>query len=242
MLIALAGVPLAITTSKAPAPPAAAGVRARWLYAVSPVGVVGCFAVGLANGPFWTLGPAFAVANGLDSGGTGLFMALVVLGGAAGQWPVGRLSDVLDRRVVILGACVLAAGAGTALVLAALHRPELLPYAAVAFGAFAIPMYALCLAHANDGVPPGQFVQAAAGLLLVSAVGSALGPLLASFVMAQAGSASLFGFTAGVHLLLAAFVAYRMRRRGPPAGKAPFVAVPRTSPGLGALDPRAGKR
>lgn len=242
MLIALAGVPLALTISKAPAAPEKIGVDPRWLYRISPVGLVGCFAVGLANGPFWTLAPAFAVANGLDSGGVGLFMALVVLGGAVGQWPAGRLSDKLDRRMVILGVCLLAAGAGAALVLAALRRPDLLPYAGVAFGACAIPMYALCVAHANDFVQPGQFVQASAGLLLASALGSALGPLLASVVMHRAGSASLFAFTAGVHLLLAGFVFYRTRRRAAPGAKAPFVAVPRTSTGLGTLDPRAKGR
>ena len=242
MLIALAGVPLALTTSKAPAPPEKIGVDPRWLYRLSPVGLVGCFAAGLANGPFWTLAPAFAVANGLDSGGVGLFMALVVLGGALGQWPAGRLSDKLDRRWVIASVCLLAAGAGLGLVLAALHRPDLLAYAAVAFGACAIPMYALCVAHANDFVQPGQFVQASAGLLLASALGAALGPLLASLVMDRAGSASLFAFTAGVHLLLAGFVIYRTRRRAAPGAKVPFVAVPRTSTGLGTLDPRAGKR
>ena len=242
MLIALAGVPLALTPSKAPTPPEKIGVDPRWLYRLSPVGLVGCFAVGLANGPFWTLAPAYAVANGLDSGGVGLFMALVVLGGAVGQWPAGRLSDRLDRRWVILGVCLLAAAAGAALVAAALRRPELLPYAAVAFGACAIPMYALCVAHANDFVQPGQFVPASAGLLLASALGSALGPLMASLVMARAGSASLFAFTTGVHLLLAGFVLYRIRRRAAPETKAPFVAVPRTSTGLGTLDPRAGKR
>lgn len=242
MLIALAGVPLALTTSKAPAAPEKIGVDPRWLYRISPVGLVGCFAVGLANGPFWTLAPAFGVANGLDSGGVGLFMALVVLGGAVGQWPAGRLSDRLDRRFVILGVCLLAAAAGAALVAAALRRPELLPYAAVAFGACAIPMYALCVAHANDFVQPGEFVQASAGLLLASALGSALGPLMASVVMERAGSASLFAFTAGVHLLLAGFVLYRTRRRAAPDAKAPFVAVPRTSTGLGTLDPRAGQR
>jgi MFS family permease len=242
MLIALAGVPLALTTSKAPAAPEKIGVDPLWLYRLSPVGLVGCFAVGLANGPFWTLAPAFGVANGLDSGGVGLFMALVVLGGAVGQWPAGRLSDRLDRRWVILGVCLLAAAAGAALVAAALRRPELLPYAAVAFGACSIPMYALCVAHANDFVQPGQFVQASAGLLLVSALGAALGPVLASLVMSRAGSASLFAFTAGVHLLLAAFVLYRTRRRAAPEAKDPFVAVPRTSTGLGTLDPRAGKR
>ncbi|MBK1695821.1 MFS transporter [Rhodovibrio salinarum] len=242
MLIALAGVPLALTTSKPPAGPTATGIRPLWLYRISPVGLVGCFAVGLANGPFWTLAPAFAVANGLDSGGVGLFMALVVLGGAVGQWPAGRLSDKLDRRYVILGTCILAAGAGIALVAAALHRPALLPYAGLAFGAFAIPLYALCVAHTNDFVPSGQFVQASAGLLLASALGSAFGPALASFVMAQAGSVSLFAFSAGVHLLLAAFVFVRLRTRAAPEAKAPFVAVPRTSTGLSTLDPRAGKR
>jgi MFS family permease len=242
MLIALAGVPLAMTRAEAPVPPTSARIRPVKLYRLSPVGLVGCFAVGLANGPFWTLAPAFAIANGLDTGGVGLFMALTVLGGAVGQWPAGRLSDRVDRRWVILGSCLLAAGAGAGLVAAAMLRPELLLYAGFAFGAVAIPMYALCVAHANDFVAKGEFVEASSGLLLASALGSALGPILASIVVAQAGSASLFAATAGVHLLLAGFVLYRTRRRAAPKAKDAFVAVPRTSTGLGGLDPRAKGR
>ena len=239
ILISLAGVPVALTTSPAPPPPSSVRARPLKLYRLSPVGVVGAFAVGVANGPFWTLAPAYGVASGLDTGGVALLMALTVIGGAVGQWPLGRLSDRVDRRWMILAGCLGAALAGAGLVATGILAPRWLLPTAFGFGAFAIPMYALCVAHANDFVDPADFVETSSGLLLASALGSAIGPLLASAMMHQVGPGGLFGTTAVIHLLLAGFVLYRMRRRAAPAARAPFVAVPRTSTGISTLDPRA---
>jgi MFS family permease len=241
MLISLAGVPLAFTASSPPPAPAAVRLRPGRLYRRSPVALVGCFAVGVANGPFWTLGPAYGVANGLDLDGVALFMALTVLGGAIGQWPLGRLSDRVDRRWTILAGCLGAALAAAVMTAVGLYAPHGLLYAAFAFGLFAIPLYALCVAHANDFTEPPEFVETAGGLLLASALGSALGPALAGVMMAQVGTAGLYATTACVHVLFAGFVAWRMGRRRAllPDERPAFVAVPRTSPGLTGLDPRA---
>jgi MFS family permease len=56
MAIALALVPVGLTTSSAPQPLREVRLRLGRLYAMSPVGVVGGFFVGLANGAFGGLG------------------------------------------------------------------------------------------------------------------------------------------------------------------------------------------
>ncbi|MFT5487555.1 MAG: MFS family permease [Alphaproteobacteria bacterium] len=215
ILIALAVVPVALTTSAAPAPIAAVKIRIRHLYRLSPVGVVGCAAVGLVNGSFWTLAPVFAHADGGSVANVALFMSIAVIAGAIGQWPLGLLSDRIDRRKVIVLASIGAALAGAGMVaLAHTFAAGTLVFAFL-FGIFALPLYTLCVAHLNDFVEPAGYIEAASGLLLVYALGAVAGPMVASLAIRFIGIESLFGYTACVHLAMAAFAYYRLRERAP---------------------------
>jgi len=240
VLISLAVMPLSMTRSPAPAPVETVRLRLRHLYRISPVACAGVAAVGLANGAFWAMAPVFAQGRGLDVTGIALFMSATVLAGAAAQWPLGWLSDHRDRRHVILGACLLGAAAGIAMVL--FEAPwAWLDFALVAvFGAMAFPLYAVCVAHMNDYVARDEFVEASSVLLLLYAAGASVGAIPASVLMGEIGPGGLFAFTATAHLGLAAFAVLRMRRRAAPpaAEKDQFVSVPRTSPTVFALDPR----
>jgi MFS family permease len=215
IMVSLAAVPVALTTGATPAPIAAVKIRLRHLYHLSPVGVVGCAAVGLANGPFWTLGPIFAHAKGGDVTDVAYFMSIIVIAGAIGQLPLGRLSDRNDRRKVIVLASIGCAFVGAGMVaLAHTFAAGILVFAFL-FGLFALPLYALCVAHLNDFVEPEGYIEAASGLLLVYALGAAAGPILASLAIRFFGIESLFGYTACIHLAFAAFAYYRLRQRAP---------------------------
>jgi MFS family permease len=167
-------------------------------------------------------------------------MSVAVIAGAVGQWPLGRLSDRMDRRVVIIGCCVGGAAAGLALTWAGWMAPRLLLPLAFGFGLFACPLYALCVAHTNDFIAADAFVETSSGLLLANGLGSANGPLAASALMRTLGPSGLFLFSAGVHAAMALFAAYRMRRRKAAAAdhSGTFVATPETVPTLTTLDPR----
>src|SRR3546814_19525593 len=96
----------------APSPLHSTTIRFKRLYHISPVGFMGAFAVGLGNGPFWSLAPLFATDGGLDFDGVAVFMSLVVHGGALGQYPLGTLSRLIDPLQVTLGASAGGALAG----------------------------------------------------------------------------------------------------------------------------------
>src|SRR5690606_12800306 len=102
ILTSLALVPVSLTTSVQPAPIGSSRINIASLYRLSPVGLMGSFVVGLTNAPFWTLGPVFAKASGLDVKGISFFMIAAIIGGALAQIPIGRFSDRADRRRVIL--------------------------------------------------------------------------------------------------------------------------------------------
>jgi MFS family permease len=213
VMISIAAVPVALTTSEAPAPLVSVRLRVGYLFQISPVGFVGGFVVGLVNGAFWSLAPVFAQRSGLSTTGIALFMSISVICGAAMQWPLGAWSDRWDRRKVILVTCIGGALAGIGMF--ALHgswKWGMLAFGA-GFGAFAFPLYALCAAHMNDHVKPGGFVEASSGLLLLYAVGAISGPVVASAAMNLAGTAALFAYTAAAHVLLIGYTLFRMSRR-----------------------------
>jgi MFS family permease len=241
ILVSLAAVPVALTRSPQPAPISSARLSLRRLYRVSPVGVAGVLTVGLANGAFWGMAPAFASQMGLSVPQIAWFMSATVVGGALSQWPFGRLSDRMDRRKTILIVCGLACGAALLLIFAGVAMPALMIGAAFLFGVFSFPLYALSAAHANDMAKDVDFVAIAGGLLLINGAGSVVGPVLGGIAMDRFGPLGLFGFTALIHAAMTVFTLHRMRQRAalPQDQKADFVPMPSTAPVRADLDPRA---
>lgn len=240
ILICLALVPVGLTRSAVPAPIGTVRIRLGRLYRLSPLGVVGCFCFGMVSGAFWGMGPIYAQAGGVPLSGVAYFMAAVMIGGAVAQWPVGWLSDRYDRRTILAGVVFLASLSGLILVGLYSMPPQILLVGSALFGALMIPVYSLCISHANDYMEPGDFVEASSGLLLLNGAGAVVGPLAASFLMEATDARALFAFTALVHGALGAFTLYRMKQRPPlpVEEQSDFVAVPETAPGIFQLDPR----
>jgi len=243
MLYSLAAVPVALTKTAAPPPPRRPRLRLLWLLGVSPAAMLGSLFAGLSNAAFWTLSPLYGRAVGLADHGIALFMGIVVLSGAASQWPVGLISDRLGRRAVAVAIALIGAAAGLTLsFMTAVEGANGLLFAAAAlYGAMTFPAYALCVAHANDLVHRKRAVEVSSALLMTFSIGAILGPLLASLLMAEVGNRALFVHAAIAQVLLALVMLVRIRRRPklPLAHVEGYVAVPRTTPAVFDLDPRA---
>jgi len=241
ILISLSLVPVTLSRAQAPSNPKALTLKLRRLWRVSPLGLVGAFASGLAMSAFWAMGPVYARALGLDQGGVALFMGVTMAGAMVLQWPVGAVSDRIDRRLVVLGAA-LAAGL-LALVLGVgggSQDGRVLIAVAFAFGGLAIPIYSICVAQTNDYLEPEELVTAAGGLLLLYGIGSMIGPACAGALMARLGPLALFVWTGTILLAVAVFAATRMLsgRPVPEATRGEYRSVPRTTQAALALDPR----
>ncbi len=243
VLLSLALVPVSLTSAVQPAPIATARLDLRRLWVISPVAVGAALAVGLVGGAFWTLGPVFAQRLGLDQVGIATFMAVSIMGAALWQWPVGRMSDFIDRRIIVafefagaslMGALLFFFAAGAA-------GTVLLFVAATFFGAFSMSVYAVAVAHANDRSAPNEFVSVAGGLLLLYGTGAMLGPFLASLFTEWLGPEYLFAFTTAVHGAVFLFVIYRIRVQSgvSNADRGDYQPVNRTSHESAVLDPRA---
>lgn len=216
ILLSIAAVPVAMTVAPAPGPIATTSVRFARLYKLSPVGMLGCFAVGLANGSFWGLAPIYAQGGTTDVTAVAIFMSITVIAGAVGQFPLGWLSDRMDRRRVITVALLGAAAAGLGLVFIDPGLKYAVFAVAFIYGMFAFPLYSLSVAHTNDHIDASGYVEAASGLLMIYALGAIIGPISASLFMQFIGNSGLFVFTVCVHTLAVMFTLYRMRKQSAP--------------------------
>lgn len=229
ILLSVALVPVALTRSPAPAPIETAHLDIARLLHISPVAAIGAPLIGLGNAAFWAIGPVYAQRLGYDQSVIAAFMSVVIIGAAFSQWPLGWLSDRIDRRMVMVGAGLLGAAAALALArFGAQSESLLLGYGAL-FGAFVLPMFGITAAHANDLADPAAAVETNGGLLLVNAVGAVFGAVAGGLVMSVFGPSAVFVYIGAVYFILSVFCLVRiaLRTPAPDEEKSPFTPVPR---------------
>lgn len=240
ILISLAAIPVALTRIAAPKLEEIKTMAVRDLYAMSPLGVVGASVTGLMLGAFYALGAVYAQRTGMALPAIAVFMSTVIIGGVALQWPLGLLSDRIDRRRVIVLAFAGTLAAGIGLFLVEAPRPLLLMLAA-AFGGLSFALYPLCVAHANDRLPAEQRVSASGTLVLAYSIGAAIGPLAGAATMTIAGASGLFLFIAACAgcALLFGFWRQATALPVPVQEQGNYQVLPRTTPVSAALEPAA---
>lgn len=231
ILVAISLMPLALAPAKEPAPIPAAKLRLVRLYKLSPTGVIGTLLAGAMEGAFWTLGPVFGQGRGLSIQEIALLLSVFVLGGTISQWPLGRWSDKVDRRIVIILCAVGTCGTSLVLGLMDLPDPNMALAVALVHGAFMLPLYPLLLAHTNDFAPKEELVEVSGGLLLLFGVGATIGPAALGPVMGQEGPGGLFLGIAALVALIALVSGARLasKRIAGMETRSPFAAVPKTS-------------
>jgi len=244
IMITLSLVPVSLGDRSNPKPPEDVKLDLRRAWAISPLAAIGCIAVGLTNSAFRTMSPVYAEDIGMSVTDVATFVSVSIVGGVVIQYPLGYLSDRLDRRTVLLATTSLAMAAALALNFLAGNDP-LRNFAFVfVFGSFAMPLYSLSAAHANDHAAENEFVMLNAALMLFYSFGAVVGPIAASAVMEQFGPHALFLFSAGVYAMLILVIFYRMTARPPVprAERTRFAPLLRTSLLFGRLIGRGAMR
>lgn len=216
ILMSVALVPVTLTRFSAPAvsgqESGGEGYSLLRLYRETPFGAVVCLGTGLLQGAFLGLGAVFGSRAGLSTTGVSLFMTGALLAGAALQYPLGWISDRMDRRIVVAAAtlALAAASVGEAAALAWLGpHAAVMAFGAVIAGVAAMPLYPIVIAHVNDRLPQSSIVPAAATLILAFSIGSAISGPVASTAMAVFGPAGFLGYMA---LSLAAIGVFSLAR------------------------------
>lgn len=209
ILVSLAVVPVAMIRIPTPSEVIPVRLSLRSLGATAPLGVLAVLVAGSAGGAVLAIGAVYATRVGMTPGQVGVFMSVSIIGGAVTQYPLGRLSDRVPRRRVILGVAVAATAAGLAGTVVDPGSSWQFVIVGV-YGGLAFPMYSLAVSNVNDVMPENQLVAAAAGIVFVFGVGSVLGPIIVSVLMAVLGSAGYFWGLAAFFVPLAIYALIRV--------------------------------
>jgi MFS family permease len=232
ILISLGVVPIAVTRVTEPQISPMLPVRLGELFRISPLGSAGVLGAGMVNGVFWGMMPVFGQKMNLAAGEIAWLMSVTILGGAILQWPIGHLSDRVDRRKVLVVTSGLTAMVAAASALLVIEQWRGLAAVSFFYGGLMFSLYGISVAHTNDHLEPAQVLEATRGLILLYGVGAFCGPLLGGLSMEITGPAGLPASAATVSAILAGFGIFRMTQRSSPPleEQGEFVPMVRTSP------------
>lgn len=231
ILFSLATLPVTTTRLPQPAMAVAPKMGIAGIFRAAPSAAAAALVSGLALGAFWGMGPVYASDLGLDRAGVGYFMSLTILGGAALQLPIGRLSDQGDRRTAIGLVSGLATVISLAVLLVEAPTPGTVYALFFVFGGLVFALYPLCVAHLLDRLPAASLLAGCSALLLLNGVGAAIGPSAAGIAMDRYGGGALPGlFAASLGLLALLVGGRRLLRTRILLNRAHFHPMLRTTP------------
>ena len=242
MFVALAIIPIGMTRKMAPAPVESARASFRLLYNRSRSAFSAALLSGFVAGSFWSLGAVFANRYSSDPVDITWFMTMGIAGGAILQYPIGWLSDKIDRRQVLIILCAGGALSSVGVALSVFQAWHLVTV--FLFGAMVMPLYAMALATVADVSSKEEFVTIGTTVLLTNAMGAVLAPVVLGQLMGVLGATSLFWSFAVLCILVGAYIALQLRdpRMVSIEAQTPFgMAAPDAAPNSFDLDPRAAE-
>jgi MFS family permease len=186
ILVSVSFAPILLSVSPVPAAQVTRPMSLVALFRGSPLGTVGIFLLGGVYATQSGMGAVFGTQIEMSAAQISLFVAMLFAGALVLQYPIGWLSDRMDRRKLIFAASALGTTCCAAGWMAGTDLWALMASAFFA-GGVTTPLYALFLAYTNDALSPEDMPAASGGLVLTFGVGAILGPLVAGWAMQSFG-------------------------------------------------------
>jgi len=231
-------IPILLTKKKPPKFKKIKAMSLKSLYEASPFGMVSSLFYGTIQSALFTLLAVYATSMNFTILEISIVTFLLAISGALAQFPIGKVSDMYDRRKVIIFSTF---GAAVFSILAIIvSRQMYLPdglatsklwfyFFFILFSFCSLPMFSLILAHTNDYISKDKFVAAGAGLQFTFGLGAIFGPFLCSILMDSIGPNGFLIFLFLFHSIIGIFGIYRMRiRKTVENPDSQFVAMPQT--------------
>lgn len=208
VLVSISFAPILLSISPTPAFDTTKPLSLKELFGISPLGCVGMFLLGGVFSAQFGMAAVYGAEAGLSLGQISLFVSAFYVGALLLQYPLGWLSDRVDRRLLILAAaaicgCGAVIGSGMGEIF-----PALL-VAAFLVGGMSNPLYSLLIAHTNDFLDLEDMAAASGGLIFINGLGAIAGPLLTGWAMGVFGPPGFFLYIGGLMFLMVGYAAYR---------------------------------
>ncbi|WP_415403254.1 MFS transporter [Tateyamaria sp. SN3-11] len=212
VLVSIAITPILLSISPTPAFETTKPMTLRELTRVSPLGAFGMFVLGGVFSAQFGMASVYGAQAGLSVAQISTFVATFFVGAVVLQYPIGWLSDRLDRRLLIVGvSAVGVAGSFLGMVLGG--NFVLLLTSAFVVGGMSNPLYSLLIAHTNDFLDHDDMAAASGGLIFLNGLGAVFGPLIVGALMENVGPGGFYLFTAILFVVLVIYAGYRMTQR-----------------------------
>ncbi len=212
VLVSISFAPILLSVAPTPAFETTKPMSLKELFQNSPLGVVGMFLLGGVFSAQFGMSAVFATRAGLSLSQLSVFIATFYVGATVFQYPLGWMSDRMDRRVLIMFVAAIGAAGATLGFFAGDHYPMLL-VAALFIGGFSNPLYSMLIAHANDFLEYEDMAAASGGLVFVNGVGAIAGPVITGWMMDAVGPSGFFIYVIILLALTGLYAGYRTTRR-----------------------------
>jgi MFS family permease len=208
VVVSLSFAPILLSVSPAPQFQTSKRMTLSQLWSISPLGVVGQFFLGAIFAALFGMASVYGTERGLTVKDISLFVAAIYFGGMILQYPIGWVSDRMDRRVLIFIVCSI----GTFFSFAANLSDSFIWLLIVAFiiGGVSNPLYSLYIAYTNDYLEHDDMASASGGLIFLTGIGAIFGPSIVGWLLDAYGAASYFWFIGTVMAIMGSYALYRM--------------------------------
>lgn len=184
----------------------------RSLIDASPLGCVGMFLLGGVFSAQFGMSAIYGARVGLSVSQISVFVSVIYVAALVAQYPIGWLSDRLDRRLLIMGVGFVG-GLGALLAYAVPDNFTIILISAAILGGTSNPLYALLIAYTNDYLEKEDMAAASGGLLFINGIGAIAGPIIVGAMMDGLGANGYWMFSAVLMLIMGVYAAFRMTRR-----------------------------
>jgi MFS family permease len=212
VLVSISFAPILLSSSPAPIYATAKPMSLRELITASPLGCVGMFLLGGVFASLFGMASVFATQRGLSFAEISYFVTSIYVGGLLVQYPIGWLSDRIDRRLLIVATAAMCA----VVSVGSLSIGDSLVWLTLAgffIGGTTNPMYSLLIAYTNDFLDTDQMASASGGMLFINGVGAMGGPIVVGYLMTIYGPSAFFGYIGLLMALIGGYGIYRMTQR-----------------------------
>lgn len=217
VLVSIAFAPILLSVQPTPPFERTAPMNLKQLFAVSPLSCVGVFILGGAFSAQFGMAAVYGGQAGLTLAEISIFISMFYVGATLFQFPLGWISDRMDRRQLII--IVAAVGAVGAVIGALFGSFYGILVAAFFLGGMSNPLYSLLISHANDFLEPAEMASVSGGMLFLNGLGAISGPLATGWLMTVFGPSGFWVFNAVLLALLVVYAMYRTTQRPSPAAE-----------------------
>ena len=212
ILVSLAFAPVLLSVKPMPAFETTKPMKIRDLISASPLACFGMFMLGGVFSAQFGMSAVYGSRAGLTVAEISFFVSAIYVSALVLQYPIGWLSDRVDRRILIIWVSLIG-GAGSLIAFVISDSYWAIVLSGAIVGGTSNPLYALLIAYVNDYLDREDMASASGGLLFINGVAAIAGPLTVGFMMDGIGTNGFWLFTAATLGSVGLYGLYRSTQR-----------------------------